>query len=506
MNNKFPFVSCLHPQRIRKESTGEWIVVPCGHCESCCMRKASINTLKCDLETRANKFTKFVTLTYSDENIPRFEVCGKNRWKDENGIVHDDFTDLGLFVRCPRLSKIDGTCIGEYKGSTYPLANLIKKVDNQYFPFLFKPDVQNFMKRLRKRIQKYAEQNNITDSQVRYYAVGEYGPVHFRPHYHLILWCQNAKINSKLPLFVRASWRLGRVSTETPRSSVSSYVAKYVNSNCRLPRIYKQDETKPFALHSFHLGEMVLQKDREEVYECSYDDFVTRCHSVADTNKEFSVWRSLKDYYFPRCKSYDVLTSQQRLFAYTIAERAFNFAQREKLSEVTQFILEYLNWSSIFYGASVVHHHFCKDEQWNDMLSFFVSVNDISPSHIFDSQEYYKRCYRQIYMMLRLSWHFIHFVCGGEIRLSSYFLNKIEKFWKEDDYHNLKNNLQCQEEYFVEYVGDEEDYMYNYYNFSLVDFENSVAYRKFQMQTKSKFENSIKHKKLNDLNKVFENK
>ena len=58
----------------------------------------------------------------------------------------------------------------------YGLGNLI--------PFLNYVDVQNYIKRLRKHL-KTALGSYET---LHFYAVGEYGPVHFRPHYHILLF------------------------------------------------------------------------------------------------------------------------------------------------------------------------------------------------------------------------------------------------------------------------------------------------------------------------------
>jgi hypothetical protein len=46
-----------------------------------------------------------------------------------------------------------------------------------------KEDIQNFMKRLRRNLDKL----NI-EHDIRYFACGEYGKKTHRPHYHLILW------------------------------------------------------------------------------------------------------------------------------------------------------------------------------------------------------------------------------------------------------------------------------------------------------------------------------
>jgi hypothetical protein len=46
-------------------------------------------------------------------------------------------------------------------------------------------DVQNYIKRLRKYLYKQLGSYET----LHFYAVGEYGPVHFRPHYHKSLKC-----------------------------------------------------------------------------------------------------------------------------------------------------------------------------------------------------------------------------------------------------------------------------------------------------------------------------
>lgn len=51
-----------------------------------------------------------------------------------------------------------------------------------------KEELQNFLKRLRARMDYYAEKEGTEPRKVRYFGVGEYGSKSLRPHYHLILF------------------------------------------------------------------------------------------------------------------------------------------------------------------------------------------------------------------------------------------------------------------------------------------------------------------------------
>ena len=95
---------------------------PCGWCLPCRINKARMWQHRIMLESKSHINNIFVTLTYDDNKVPM-----------------NDNADL----------------------------------------ILFKPDVQNFMKRLRRR------RNN---ERIRYFAVGEYGSQTNRPHYHLCLF------------------------------------------------------------------------------------------------------------------------------------------------------------------------------------------------------------------------------------------------------------------------------------------------------------------------------
>ena len=59
-----PF-GCLNPQTVVNPYTGEKLVVPCGKCAACALRKASRYTTQIQLEAQSSYIVLFVTLTYA---------------------------------------------------------------------------------------------------------------------------------------------------------------------------------------------------------------------------------------------------------------------------------------------------------------------------------------------------------------------------------------------------------------------------------------------------------
>ena len=74
-------------------------------------------------------------------------------------------------------------------------------------------NVQNYIKRLRK----YLFQQLGKYETLHFYAVGEYGPVHFRPHYHLLLFTNSEKVSEVLRYCHDKSWKFGRSDFQIAR-------------------------------------------------------------------------------------------------------------------------------------------------------------------------------------------------------------------------------------------------------------------------------------------------
>jgi len=129
-----------------------------------------------------------------------------------------------------------GYCLKNRKEDwQFRIANEMKYCDSVYFvtltysdeyvpiqygtglEILSKDDLQNFFKRLRYYHSLHSK------SQIRYYAVGEYGSEFLRPHYHIILF-------NALFADVEKAWPLGFVQVEPPNMGAVGYTVGYVSS------------------------------------------------------------------------------------------------------------------------------------------------------------------------------------------------------------------------------------------------------------------------------------
>lgn len=480
---EYPFVRCLNPQIITNKYTGEKLTVGCGKCEACLMSKSSLNTLKCQLESKSHLYAKFITLTYADEYIPR--MCYSHGAFEIN---YDDH---------------EAPLVVEYDYSNY--LDISRKVENKQLPFLKKRDLQLFIKRLRRYYDRLSKKLNIPFGKIRYYAVGEYGPIHFRPHFHLILWYSCEEIHKTIGEAVSTCWRFGRVSTETPRDDVSKYVAKYLNGSCYLPQVFKLNETKPFSVHSFHLGESFLQATKEEVYETPAKDLVRRSEIVGLSYREFDMWRSLKTAYYPRCASYGVFDTYCRLRAYTIKERVFKRFEFSSLVAATRYVLDEIYEIHNNPFIDIDELLLRDDYTWLCDLSFFIKMCNIDPSQL-EFQDGYDTAFRSVYMALRLSRHFIEFCCDSDPNKYLPMVKKIEKFYQDLDGMYLNDDLKNLETHIDDnWFLDEDEYVYAASQ-NPVHIKKSIIFKKFKQETIEKFERSMKHKRQNDLNKVFDNK
>lgn len=269
---------CQYRSFITNRYTGARIAVDCGQCDYCIHKRAQKASMRVKTAGSAFKYSYFVTLTYDNEHIPLFN-CKVLHSEYENvvGISGDIYfgdechkyipvseyqCDDNSMLRHIFFEQVQGTVpfdreIKEYVSvrdnwflSMDAIRSFIFKtqaidktdypVSAQYgrdnlIPFLNYVDVQNYIKRLRKHLSlKLGSYETL-----HFYAVGEYGPVHFRPHYHLLLFTNSDEVAEVLRYCHDKSWKLGRSDFQRAAGGASSYVASYVNSLCSAPLLYR---------------------------------------------------------------------------------------------------------------------------------------------------------------------------------------------------------------------------------------------------------------------------
>lgn len=269
---------CQHRSFITNRYTGARIAVDCGQCDYCIHKKAKKASMRVKTAGSAFKYSYFVTLTYDNSNVPLMNCkVLYNDYEDVLGIsgdIHFGYEnhqyisvseyqcDDNSALRHVFFEQVQGTVpfdreIKEYvpvKDNWFLSMDAIRsfisktqavdKTDypasGQYgrdnlIPFLNYVDVQNYIKRLRKHLfQKIGSYETL-----HYYVVGEYGPVHFRPHYHLLLFTNSDEVAEILRYCHDKSWKLGRSDFQRAAGGAGSYVASYVNSLSAAPLLYR---------------------------------------------------------------------------------------------------------------------------------------------------------------------------------------------------------------------------------------------------------------------------
>jgi hypothetical protein len=220
---------CTSPSRIWAKDSTEYdhrMDVPCGNCRACRKERARQWAVRIMHESMSYKDNCYITLTEDDDHL-------------------------------------------EYAGGTRPT--------------IYKPNVQNFLKRLRKNLDDPKYNINEKGSKFRYFAVGEYGDRFKRPHYHLCLFGQDFRNPSGITkngteitmqeAFLDPSWGRGHTHVDKLEWGSALYVAQYVQKklNGPLGEYYEKEGIMPeFALMSRRPG-LGEKHFREHYQECGPD-------------------------------------------------------------------------------------------------------------------------------------------------------------------------------------------------------------------------------------------
>ena len=201
-------------------------------------------------------------------------------------------------------------------------------------PLLYYPDLQRFLKRLRKYLSKF-----FKDEKIRYYAIGEYGTSSYRPHWHLLLFTnsnevarflQNTfyenRVLSKPSRTINSSvlldslWQYGCNTIDKTDGNASGYISNYVVGSSVLPSIL----TKLAPQKTFHSVRFGCPYSKSEVRDFlvarNYERF-TRIEYVdpaSNTLESRPLWRSYYDLFFPQFVGVNSLSDEEKYRVLTI--------------------------------------------------------------------------------------------------------------------------------------------------------------------------------------------
>lgn len=542
---------CQYRSFITNRYTGARIAVDCGQCDYCIHKRAKKASMRVKTAGSAFKYSYFVTLTYDNVHIPLMNCkVLHSEYEDVVGIsgdIHfgDEYhkyipvseyqCDDNSMLRHIFFEQVQGTVpydreIKEYvpvKDNWFLSMDAIRSfitktqavektdypVSSQYgrdnlIPFLNYVDVQNYIKRLRKHLfQQLGSYETL-----HFYAVGEYGPVHFRPHYHLLLFTNSEEVSKVLRYCHDKSWKLGRSDFQRSAGGAGSYVASYVNSLCTSPLLYRSCRAfRPKSRASvgfFEKGcDFVEGEDPYAQIEQKIDSVVNG--SVYNFNgvsvrstPPLSYIRTL----LPRFSSArnDDVTAITRILCAVhrtpqrIAKFGFVDYKQDSVLSLVWIYYQYLKANSILTDDDkiILHASRC-------LTRFCNSSSDV------DIESYINKLYRlflYVYKFFR-NWHLPDF--GSDVSVYSGRIDFIIKtgieYEKKKDYESLRDSFDLRSAnsvisdcmFSLPQNGCETDVL------SDVSRETVLLLEQLRYRSSTFCRDMIKHKQLNDANNIF---
>jgi len=375
-------------------------------------------------------------------------------------------------------------------------------------PFLNYVDVQNYIKRLRKHLsQKLGSYETL-----HFYAVGEYGPVHFRPHYHLLLFTNSDEVAEVLRYCHDKSWKLGRSDFQRSAGGAASYVASYVNSLCSAPLLYRSCRAfRPRARSSVRFFEkgcdFVEDEDFYAQVEKKIDSVVNgkvynfNGISIRST-PPLSYIRTLLPR-FSSARNDDSFAIARVLFAVhstpkRIAKFGFIDYKQDSILDLVRVYYQYLKLNPVLTDDDkiILHNARC--------LTRFVNLSSDVDIEAFISKLY--RLFLYVHKFF-CNWHLPGFgfnidSCYGRVM---FILKKGIEYETKKNYESLRDAYSLRSQYFnisdcmfaLPQNGQEIDVL------QAVSSETVQLLEQLRQRSAAFCRNMIKHKVLNDANNIF---
>lgn len=543
---------CQHRSFITNRYTGHRIAVDCGQCDYCIHKRAKKASMRVKTAGSAFKYSYFVTLTYDNDHIPLMnckvlhseyedalsisgdKVFGYERHsyipvseyqpEDSSRLCHIFFTQVQGTVPFDREVKeyvpvkdnwfLSMDAIRSFICKTQAVDNSVYPVAEKYgvdnlIPYLNYVDVQNYIKRLRKHLYSALG----TYETLHFYAVGEYGPVHFRPHYHILLFTNSKKVSEVLRQCHDKSWTLGRSDFQIARGGASSYVASYVNSLSSAPLLYRSCRAfKPrqrASLGFFEKGEVF--EEGEDVYhaiEQKIDSVINgRIYNFNGISVKSTPPMSYIRTLLPRFSSarYDDAIAIARIIRAVAGSPA----------RIARFgIIDYdsdsiLSITRAYYKYLMLTNNDLTNEDKIILHAARCSTRCCFSSVDFDTESYINKLYRLFLYVSKFlrNWHLPSI--GGYLDPYSSRIMFIIKtgleYEKTKDYQNLRDSYTIRAQF-----PDISDSMFVLPQSGFeIEFISSSSSETLQLLDQLRFRSStfcrdmIKHKKLNDANDIF---
>lgn len=493
-----PFAKCLKPKVVLNKYTGKKVVVKCGKCEACLNAKSANYTQRCQLESKSHFYRYFISLTYNRFSVPlcKIQFNEKTDLYDVIAITPRINKDLKSIGQSSIIAEISADEVDEM---IIPKQNIHPSCKGN-IPFLYKRDIQLFLKRLRKYIK---------NEKIRFFLCGEYGTDKLRCHYHLILWFEEEQTAKDLRKNLRKAWPFGRIDCQASRDETASYVASYVNSLSHLPSLYSHIGLRPFMVHSKWLGNKVV----EEYYSVQQvnETFTAGPNQVSiplnGKYRDVILWRSLENIFMPKCKGFSEKSDNECLFAYRTYEKILIWTGETSAYRqahiIAQSALELVFGTKFPDPIEDVIYYFSKSVRFDYLYKLYHYIDPMN----FEYKDWsfykaeYMRVVQSVYRELYISKLF--YQLKQKKQTDSYSLFQYLKiYYSNVESWNYKKQITEYESFLLNHFSTD---CYHYFfpdTFVEEDFLNEKFYDVYKNDSIILAENKVKNKKLNDKNDV----
>lgn len=543
---------CQNPRTVVNKYTHEPVLVSCGQCPSCVLRRSGIQTNLLTSYSSQFRFVYFVTLTYANCFLPTLQVEIVENCTDDisdvscvpdinNLDARDSNRYLFGFRSVPRTASLrlkNSTVERVFKDPevrfSYPMypkdllaiLNKIKYPIPNRIPYVCNRDLDLFLKRLR---------SYYPDEKLRYYAVSEYGPTSFRPHWHLLLFSNSERFSKTVLENVSKAWSYGRCDASLSRGFAAPYVASYVNSFVALPDFYTQmpKVVRPKSFHSIGFTESNFFPRTVQITEI--DEVADKCLNGVRVERD-GFFRTIKPSWayllrlFPRFSDairqspsnvYQLLsaafTAPERVIRSGCADLDCDPWNKSSKQSILSFCKQYLNYVDN-YGKRNDERNVLSPKE-NLPHSDILILSECRLYDGFDLESVHRtaRLYRfflgiakslRIYVSDGTPLSEFGGYASSRERFLRVLSEKIVNFWHRYDYSRLVDFYQTLEDSNDKDLLDMELCNYSFrYDKTVLDEETPYKQlplvRRLAAASLMKCRDKVKHKKLNDLSGIF---
>lgn len=540
--DKYLLSECLHPVKVLNKYTNSVIYAPCGCCYSCLKNKSNRDTALVMNIASNFKYCYFVLLSYEDRYLPYLEMSSvtpllggrffynfisvdrdlcisTSKGRGRNRVINDVPFGFTHSMTSSEYQDIIVKSHGRYdflrKSVVYPR---FEDCDNR-IPYCNTSDCQKFLKRLRFHSKKKYNE------EIRFYAVSEYGPRTYRPHWHLLLFFNSDELSSSIQQFVSESWSYGASNCELSRGGSASYVASYVNSSVCLPSLYIQHkEIKARAFHSKGYGVNNVFPSQATIHDFDkMSSILLNGESISVNGKAQQIYpsRSYKHTVFPRFTNFVRESTRSSAHLFSAA-----FFAPERLIRLGYLGIDYDKATSPVSELSHAYTDFFLDREdkgfvHSDDELIVVSARLDAPNrkywHCLTYNQIYSKFYRLFNMVFRSArfWNLFGYVDVYRRGAIYSLMAASDNYWNEFarrqlcDYYEFLENCSDEQRSFL-FSHSVNNQVYNStdqvnkrysYDYSLSD----KFLEKLTADTRKACMDKVKHKEFNDLNGLLLN-